>query len=149
MGKLKGSANTIFSSLESTARRGTDEVHQSFILPRRLHGVAVEIAFREGGKFKDMMTIVVGKMVERLDGINASNRDTVPVTFDPEEDFVHTSAYLSRDQVSNLRKVVHYSSIEKKEIIAYGLADHLLQEYSEKYPDLVIPIKQYISIKEV
>ena len=148
MGKLKGSANTLFSSLESTARRGTDEVHQSFILPRRLHGAAVEIAFREGGKFKDMMTIVVGKMVERLDGLDATDKDTLSFTFDPEEEFVHTSAYLSKDQVSNLRKVVHYTSIEKKEIIAYGLADHLLQEYGEKYPDLVIPIKQYIAIKE-
>lgn len=148
MSSLKGSANTLFSSLESTSRRGTDEIHQSFILPRDLHRAAIEIAFQEGEKFKDIMTIVVGKMVERLDGLNASSRDILSFTFDPEEEFVHTSAFLSKDQVSNLRKVAHYTSIDKKEIISYGLAKHLLDEYGEKYPDLVCPIKQYLAIKE-
>ena len=46
--KVKGSAQSYFSSLESTTRRGSDEIHQSFVLPWGLHRAAVEIAFREG-----------------------------------------------------------------------------------------------------
>ena len=140
--KVKGSAQSYFSSLESTTRRGSDEIHQSFVLPRGLHRAAVEIAFREGNMLKNLITIAIGKMVERLDGID--NKEDISFTFDSEEKIVHTSAYLPKELIVNLRKVAHYTSINKQVIIAYGLTDLLLQEYGEKYPDLVCPIKEYI-----
>ena len=61
--KVKGSAQSYFSSLESTTRRGSDEIHQSFVLPWGLHSAAVEIAFREGNMLKNLITIAIGKMV--------------------------------------------------------------------------------------
>ena len=140
--KVKGSAQSYFSSLESTTRRGSDEIHQSFVLPGGLHRAAVEIAFREGNMLKNLITIAIGKMVERLDGID--NKEDISFTFDSEEKIVHTSAYLPKELIVNLRKVAHYTSINKQVIIAYGLTDLLLQEYSEKYSELVCPIKEYI-----
>ena len=140
--KLKGAAQGFFSSLESTSRRGSDEIHQSFVLPGGLHRAAVEIAFREGNMLKNLITIAIGKMVERLDGID--NKEDISFTFDSEEKIVHSSAYLPKELIANLRKVSHYTSINKQVIIAYGLTDLLLQEYGEKYPDLVCPIKEYI-----
>ena len=142
--KLKGAAQGFFSSLESTARRGSDEIHQSFVLPRGLHRAAVEIAFREGNMLKNLIAIAIGKMVERLDGIDSKDKDGLSFTFDSEEKIVHTSAYLPKELIVNLRKVAHYTSINKQVIIAYGLTDLLLQEYGEKYTDLVCPIKEYI-----
>ena len=140
--KLKGAAQGFFSSLESTSRRGSDEIHQSFVLPGGLHRAAVEIAFREGNMLKNLITIAIGKMVERLDGID--NKEDISFTFDPEEKMVHTSAYLPKELIVNLREVAHYTSINKQVIIAYGLTDRLLHEYGEKYPELVCPIKEYI-----
>ena len=140
--KLKGAAQGFFSSLESTSRRGSDEIHQSFVLPGGLHRAAVEIAFREGNMLKNLITIAIGKMVERLDGID--NKEDISFTFDSEEKIVHSSAYLPMELIANLRKVSHYTSINKQVIIAYGLTDLLLQEYSEKYSELVCPIKEYI-----
>ena len=142
--KLKGAALGFFSSLESTTRRGTDEIHQSFVLPWGLHRAAVEIAFREGSKLKDLIAIAIGKMVERLDGTDSKDREGLSFSFDPEEKIIHTSAYLPMELIANLRKVSHYTSINKQVIIAYGLTDLLLQEYGEKYPELVCPIKEYI-----
>ena len=142
--KVKGSAQSYFSSLESTTRRGSDEIHQSFVLPWGLHRAAVEIAFREGNMLKNLITIAIGKMVERLDGVGNKDKEDIPFTFDSEEKIVHTSAYLPMELIANLRKVAHYTSINKQVIIAYGLTDLLLQEYGEKYPDLVCPIKEYI-----
>ena len=140
--KLKGAAQGFFSSLESTSRRGSDEIHQSFVLPGGLHRAAVEIAFREGNMLKNLITIAIGKMVERLDGID--NKEDISFTFDSEEKIVHSSAYLPKELIANMRKVSHYTSINKQVIIAYGLTDLLLQEYSEKYSELVCPIKEYI-----
>lgn len=140
--KLKGAAQGFFSSLESTSRRGSDEIHQSFVLPGGLHRAAVEIAFREGNMLKNLITIAIGKMVERLDGID--NKEDISFTFDSEEKIVHSSAYLPKELIANLRKVSHYTSINKQVIIAYGLTDLLLQEYGEKYSELVCPIKEYI-----
>ena len=142
--KVKGSAQSYFSSLESTTRRGSDEIHQSFVLPGGLHRAAVEIAFREGNMLKNLITIAIGKMVERLDGIDNKDKEDISFTFDSEEKIVHSSAYLPKELIANLRKVSHYTSINKQVIIAYGLTDLLLQEYGEKYSELVCPIKEYI-----
>ena len=92
----------------------------------------------------NLIAIAIGKMVERLDGIDSKDKDGLSFTFDSEEKIVHTSAYLPKELIVNLRKVAHYTSINKQVIIAYGLTDLLLLEYGEKYPDLVCPIKEYI-----
>ena len=66
MVKLKGAASSLFSTNESSrGRRNNNEVHKCLVLPWDLHRASVEIAFQEGGKFKDMMSSVIGKEVNR------------------------------------------------------------------------------------
>lgn len=142
MVKLKGAASSLFSTNESSrGRRNNNEVHKCLVLPWDLHRSSVEIAFQEGVKFKDMMSIVIGKEVNRLEGATAQVGTTPSFTFTSPEKDIHTSVFLPKELVSSLKKVAHYSGISEKQIIANGLADYLLQEYGEKYPDLALSVK--------
>ena len=148
MSTLKGASNTIFSILESRTRRNTNEIHKSFVLPQALHRAVDEIAFLENAKVKDVLAIAIGKMIERLEGLNASDEAPLSFAFDPEEKVVPTSAFLSKDLIYNLKKVSHYSGVDQKVIIAYGLADYLIGRFKEKYPDLVHPLEKYSNINK-
>ena len=142
MGKLKGAASSFFSTNESSrGRRNHDEVHKCLVLPWDLHRASVEIAFQEGVKFKDMMCIVIGKEVNRLEGHTEQAGTTPSFSFTSPEKDIHTSVFLPKELVSSLKKVAHYSGISEKTIITNGLADYLLREYGEKYPDLVLQFK--------
>lgn len=146
MSKLKGAASSFFSTNESSrGRHNHDEVHKCLVLPWELHRVSVEIAFLEGVKFKDMMCIVIGKEVNRLEGHTEQAGTTPSFSFTSPEKDIHTSVFLTKELVSSLKKVAHYSGISEKQIIANGLADYLLLEYGEKYPDLVHQFKDIIN----
>lgn len=148
MSKLKGAASSFFSTNESSrGRRNHDEVHKCLVLPWDLHRASVEIAFQEGVKFKDMMSIVIGKEVNRLEGLTEQAGNTPSFTFTSPEKDIHTSVFMPKELVSSLKKVAHYSGICEKQIIANGLADYLLLEYGEKYPDLVLQFKDIINNK--
>jgi hypothetical protein len=148
MSKLKGAASSFFSTNESfRGRRNHDEVHKCLVLPWDLHRASVEIAFQEGVKFKDMMSIVIGKEVNRLEGLTEQAGNTPSFTFTSPEKDIHTSVFMPKELVFNLKKVAHYSGICEKQIIANGLADYLLLEYGEKYPDLVLQFKDIINNK--
>ena len=145
MGKLKGAANTLFSSLESSRRRrNSNEVHKCLVLPWELHRVAVEIAFREGIKFKDMMAIVIGKEVLMLEDNTRTNDDRPSFTFGSTGQYVHTSVFLSQDLLLGLKKGAHYARITEKQVIMNGLTDYLLLEYGDKYPELIQSIQGHM-----
>lgn len=135
-------AKNLFNTQPSARRQRNDKVtHKCLVLPWELHWAAVEISFREGIKFKDMMTIVIGKEVNRLEGPAAAADAAPSFNYSSSEKYIHTSAFLPKDLIPSLKKASHYTRIAEKQIITNGLARYLLQEYSEKYPDLVLSIK--------
>lgn len=148
MGNLKGAAGSLFSSPDSARnKRNANEEHKCLVLPRVLHSATVEISFRERIKFKDIMTIVIGKEVNRMEGLSAPAEATPSFTFPSSEKFLHTSVDLPKELIPCLKKVAHYSGISEKQIIANGLASYLLQVYCVKYPDLLRPIESFKSIE--
>lgn len=137
------SKNYFNTQPSARGQKNINETHKCLVLPWDLHRAAVEIAFREDVKFKDMMTIVIGKEVNRLEKLSPPAQASPSFTFSSSEKYIHTSAFLPKDLIICLKKVSHYSGINEKQIIANGLAGYLQQEYSEKYPDLVRPIGNY------
>ena len=139
-------SKNIFNTHPSERKKKNDKVgHKCLVLPWDLHRAAVEIAFQEGVMFKDTMTIVIWKEVNRLEGLSVPAKASLSFTFPSSEEFIHTSVFLPKELIPCLKKVAHYSGISQKQIIANGLAGYLLQEYGEKYPDLVRPIESFRS----
>lgn len=142
--RLKGAASNLFNTIESSrGRRNANETHKCFALPWEVHRAAVEICFREGTLFKDMMAIVLGREVTRLEDKTVPADSGPSFSFDSKEGFVHTSVFLPNDLFHSLKKASHYTRIAEKNIILNGLAEYLFREYGEKYPDLVRPIENY------
>ena len=142
--KLKGAASNLFNTIESSrGRRNANETHKCFALPREVHRVAVEICFREGTLFKDMMAIVLGREVTRLKDKTEPTDSGLSFSFDSKEGYIHTSVFLPDDLFHSLKQAAHYNRIAEKNIILNGLAEYLLREYGEKYLDLLRPIKNY------
>ena len=140
--RLKGTASILFNTIESSrGRRNANESHKCLVLPWELHRAAIELCFRENILFKDMMTIVIRKEVIRLEDFTNPTEVSLSFTFDSVKEHIHTSAFLPNELVQSLKKVAHYTRITERIIIMNGLADYLLREYGEKYPDLVLPIK--------
>ena len=152
--KLKGAANSIFSTPQSYRRlTDTDDVHKCIVLPGVLHKVASEISFLEEVKLKDMVALALESEVERLEQISSS-RDTdggrtfLTFSFATDGSRVHTSVLLRKELVSCLRRVAHYSNIHEIKIVANGLASYLVREYRDKHPDLLAAIESHKSSKE-
>ena len=109
------------------------EVHirQNIVLPENLHKLAKEISFRE----KTQLTMFVRYALESfLDGGNVVS----PVVEDGEDKVVeiHTCINLPAKLTQKMKSVAHYQDVMLKDIVKLALLAHL-DEFSEKYPDIV------------
>ncbi len=144
MGKKSRDLFTTMPSARGRNEKG--EIHKCLALQWELHRAAAEINFREGTKLKHMMAIVIGKEINRIEGIQAwdtadRKEEVLSFTFPSAQSDIHTSFFMPKELYTDLKKVSHYTGISASEIITNGLALYLLNEYGEKYPDLVQPIK--------
>jgi len=127
-----------------------DTIHKCIVLPWELHRTASEITFLEDIRMKDLVSIALESEIELIEGQLDKTREETglsPISFGliPGESWVHTSVFLSKEIVAELRRISHYSKIAEKVIIADGIVRFIIKEYHDQYPDIVCRIEAYMS----
>lgn len=143
--KLKGKAGSMFS--EGAKGLATDNIHECLVLPKILHRIASEIAFREETTIKKLVVSAAENEAKRLEPYSVPNNEkkveALTIAFGTSEKVIHTSVFLPAEMIKTIRTIAHYSGIPKNMILANGLAELIVKEYGQKYPDVVKDLMEY------
>lgn len=152
--RFKGKGDTAYSKPENIIEKTkAGKVHKCLVIPRALHEVVSEVSFLEKISVKDLITPAIEDELYRL---SRPSRQSSPgdetmsssFFFKSSDGLVHTSIYIAEELIARMRETAHYSKTSERKIVTNGLARLLLQEYTEKYRDLVAPIEKHRCINE-
>ena len=151
--RFKGKGDTIFSHPENIMGKSkAGEVHKCLVIPRALHEVVSEVSYLEKTSIKELITPAIEDEFYRLSHLSRqpspSDEAASSFIFKSSDGLVHTSIYFPEGLIAQMRETAHYSKTAEWKIVANALARLLLQEYKEKYRDLVEPIENLKSNNE-